>query len=107
MRRVLVTLRAKGDWWEERRNSYPGSDAALAEGIAAYASEQAQLQRDVANRFERMWATVRERGYSSTPQEIHILAEDEEGPVGEELPEAGLGEEEEGELFDPEDIQWE
>lgn len=103
MRRVLVTLRAKAEWWEQRRYSYSGSDTALAEGIAAYASGQAQLQRNLANRFENMWKAVRVQEYSLVSQDIHVSGEDEEEVCGEELPEGRLGEEEEeGELFNPE-----
>ncbi|SJL15739.1 uncharacterized protein ARMOST_19244 [Armillaria ostoyae] len=56
MRRVLKFLAWKADWWEARRvaREVAGNDR-LAEGLFAYAHEQANLQCQLKDKFEVLW----------------------------------------------------
>lgn len=104
MRRTLVTLRAKALWWEERKFCYSGPDSALAEGIAAYAASQALLQRQIADRFERMWRVEVEARVVMEGAAGRGAGEDE-GDDGEaELMDPIGLEEEEGEIFGEEAV---
>ncbi|KAF9548613.1 hypothetical protein CPC08DRAFT_648406, partial [Agrocybe pediades] len=58
MRRVLLSLEWKAQWWEARKDV--GSESGktikdLAEGASAYATSQAQVQRSLATLFRKMW----------------------------------------------------
>lgn len=56
MRRTMVFLEWKADWWKkERRTLRVTADAALNEGLVAYADEQANLQRRLRAHFQDGW----------------------------------------------------
>ena len=55
MRRVLAFLAWKGDWWSAQGSRRTCKDKGLAEGLSAYASKQAAVQRSLFNRFRRVW----------------------------------------------------
>ena len=55
MRRVLAFLAWKSAWWRERAAQREGLGGDLAESLQAFASEQANLQEDLANKFRRLW----------------------------------------------------
>ena len=55
MRRVRKTLEWKATWWEQRREGWEGQDEATREGVRAYASRQAKIQRGLHSRFTRLW----------------------------------------------------
>lgn len=43
------------DWWNQRREGWPGLDEPTREGVRAYASRQAHIQRSLHERFTRLW----------------------------------------------------
>lgn len=58
MRRVLEYLKWSAAQWDSRGRYCPrGASLELKEGIAAYAVEQAALQRTFAASFEVLWKT--------------------------------------------------
>jgi hypothetical protein len=57
MQRTLAYLEWKSKWWLARRVLRVCSDRAMAEGISAYASQQAQLQAALASNFRILWTT--------------------------------------------------
>ena len=57
MRRVLESLEFKASWWDSKYGARPSEIDELREGISAYASEQASLQRALAADFKAMWKT--------------------------------------------------
>jgi hypothetical protein len=54
MRHVLAFLEWRSNWWKERP-ALRQVDTALAEALRAFASEQAQLQLDIAASFRDLW----------------------------------------------------
>jgi hypothetical protein len=73
MRRVLVYFEYKAAWWVERSGA-EGREVTpqLAEGLRAYANSQAQLQRDIALKFQAKWEVLRRDGV--TTEELDRLA---------------------------------
>ncbi|KJA13849.1 hypothetical protein HYPSUDRAFT_209191 [Hypholoma sublateritium FD-334 SS-4] len=57
MRRVLEFLEYKAVQWEIRTEAREGMEPEAMEGIRAYATEQAVLQRKLASSFKSMWMT--------------------------------------------------
>ena len=55
MQRVRKTLEWKASWWDERRDGWPGLDDPMREGVRAYASRQASIQRALHERFTHLW----------------------------------------------------
>lgn len=55
MRRVLAFLEWKANWWALKREARPVKDKALAEGLRAYADEQATLQHILRTSFQSIW----------------------------------------------------
>jgi hypothetical protein len=66
MRRVLAYFEYKAAWWVER-SSAEGRELTpqLAEGLRAYANSQAQLQRDIALKFQTKWEVLRRDGVTT------------------------------------------
>ncbi|KAK7441350.1 hypothetical protein VKT23_016597 [Stygiomarasmius scandens] len=56
MRRCLVSLDWEARQWAARANIL--TEGAHAEGVSAYAHQQAALQRRIAERFKLMWAPI-------------------------------------------------
>lgn len=61
MRRVLVFCQWKAEWWDRRQQMRAEVDSELAEGLAAYAKEQAARERFWAADWETKWVAVRAR----------------------------------------------
>ena len=57
MRRVLLFLEWSAVQWELRANARDHIDLELNEGLVAYATEQADLQRTLASNFKTLWTT--------------------------------------------------
>jgi len=55
MRRVWKTLEWRATWWEERAEGWDELDEAAKEGVGAYASWQASIQRALHKQFSRLW----------------------------------------------------
>ncbi|KAK7433708.1 hypothetical protein VKT23_020626 [Stygiomarasmius scandens] len=72
MRRSLVTLEWKAQWWEKRATA-PAVDSVHAEGIAAYAHSQAAVMRALRDRFLFAW-----EGYKTMEE---VEGDDEEGEL--------------------------
>ena len=57
MCRTLAYLQWKTEWWLARQKMRVVSDQGLAEGLRAYASEQASIQSALSSNFQRLWQT--------------------------------------------------
>ncbi len=57
MRRTLDFLKYRADWWAERASSRATASPELAEGLAAYAESQADVQMSLSSSFVRLWKT--------------------------------------------------
>ena len=55
MRHVRKTLEWRATWWEDLRKGWEGLDKAMVEGVNAYASWQANVQRLLHTCFSRLW----------------------------------------------------
>lgn len=62
MRHVRVTLRWMELWWTARTCLRMTADAALLEGSRAYASRQAEIQRDLRETFATLWDNMEDTG---------------------------------------------
>ncbi|KAF8137969.1 hypothetical protein K438DRAFT_1638774, partial [Mycena galopus ATCC 62051] len=91
MRRVLAFCQWKARWWDERRRARAGVSAELAEGISAYAKEQAARERYWGTNWEAKWAAVRSRAASALDGSVVNVTDivtvevelEEEVPYGE------------------------
>ncbi|EDQ98095.1 uncharacterized protein LACBIDRAFT_336275 [Laccaria bicolor S238N-H82] len=57
MRRVRKTLEWKASWWDARQPGWQALDKPMGEGVRAYASRQASIQRALHAQFTRLWDT--------------------------------------------------
>ncbi|PBK59521.1 hypothetical protein ARMSODRAFT_991128 [Armillaria solidipes] len=57
-RRILVMLQYRADWWESRKSGWSGIGRDIAEGIQAYALQQADAHRRLAHNFSATWQTA-------------------------------------------------
>jgi len=55
MNRVLKYLEWKSEWWMQRADSRSGLPKHLAEGVRAYAQDQADIQTALCMHFRRLW----------------------------------------------------
>lgn len=60
MRRVLQFGSWKAEWWIEQANRRVNSSPRLAEGLQAYAAEQAAIETNLADSFRRIWWKARQ-----------------------------------------------
>ena len=60
MRRVLEYCQWKEDWWIKQAPRCEDVSARLAEGLRAYAEEQADLERRIRLSWTTKWAIARE-----------------------------------------------
>ena len=60
MRRVLEFCRWKEDWWIKQVPRHTDISPRLAEGLRAYAEEQADLERRTCSSWTTKWACARE-----------------------------------------------
>jgi hypothetical protein len=58
MRRVVVFLRWKADWWSLQGKARTVVSAGLAEGLRSYAAKQEHLYNSLAESFSAMWSPV-------------------------------------------------
>lgn len=61
IRRVLQYHEHRALWWEERRDGGVAISSSHAEGIAAYAHDQANLHRKMAAHCIEVWGGIEER----------------------------------------------
>ncbi|KAJ7432065.1 hypothetical protein B0H11DRAFT_2165471 [Mycena galericulata] len=81
MRRVLAFCAWKASWWDDRRWVQKGVSPELAEGLCAYATEQAARERGWEGKWGSRWKKVRERAANAAvPLEVEV---DEEVAYGE------------------------
>jgi hypothetical protein len=59
MRRILVYCRWKENWWIEQVPRREGLSSSLAEGLHAYAQEQADMERRICSSWTTKWARAR------------------------------------------------
>ncbi|KAJ7824741.1 hypothetical protein B0H14DRAFT_3088701 [Mycena olivaceomarginata] len=84
MCQVPITLRAKAQWWLERRTP-PGFEGPEAEGAAAYATRQAAMYSELAAAFEEMWAPVCDLEVVESEEAVRVEREVEESEDEDEL----------------------
>lgn len=88
MRRTIEYLKWKANWWQERAGSRSCSDKLLAEGLRAYALEQAALQRTLSTSFQQAWRQPLEdaeegnKGHDEAPASDDDEESDEEDEDG-------------------------
>lgn len=75
-RRVLEFLEWRHDWWIERAHMRAVSDPALADGLQAYAYEQAKLQDSLSKSFLAIW------GDPTDEQDVEMEQVDDHGGGG-------------------------
>ncbi|RDB26169.1 hypothetical protein Hypma_006935 [Hypsizygus marmoreus] len=79
MRRVLVFLHWRSNWWRERAGwRVEGIPAATAEGIKVYALEQATLQDSLSESFRAIWRRLLEEGVDEYRAELNGGGDDDE-----------------------------
>jgi hypothetical protein len=70
MRCMLVFCLWKATWWEERCYARKGVSAELAEGLCAYATEQAARELSWASNWALKWGAVRARATLALADEL-------------------------------------
>lgn len=85
-RRIECTLEWKAVWWEDRSVAWDGVDPVLLEGVQAYATEQAAVQRKLKGHFLELWEkprriTTKRRGSEERPEDdidpaVEVVAAD-------------------------------
>ncbi|KAF7373905.1 hypothetical protein MSAN_00602900 [Mycena sanguinolenta] len=58
MRRILVFLQWRADWWREQKDRRVVDEVEMKEGFAAYAERQAAIQEEMKARFTNDWKDV-------------------------------------------------
>jgi hypothetical protein len=58
MRRVIIFLSWKADWWREQGHGRTDVSNHLAEGLQAYANKQSHVYRSLASKFANMWYNI-------------------------------------------------
>jgi hypothetical protein len=101
MRRVIVFCNWKAGWWDERRASRTGVSNELAEGLWAYAAEQAARERTWEEKWSTKWRAVRARAAAALSDQV--LDVTEVVPLEVELDEEVAYGEYEGEEGEPDE----
>lgn len=70
MRRCLQYCVWRADWWDWQATRHRDISDVLAEGLSAYASEQAATERAMEALWREGWAASRERGLEITTQAV-------------------------------------
>ena len=82
MRRVRVTMEVKAVWWEGKVISADDSlSPEVAEGVSAYARQQAAVQMSLLASFVRRWEGL---GVDCDDEEMDELEAEEEGGESED-----------------------
>jgi hypothetical protein len=88
MRRVLMFCEWKNGWWKDQVSKRDNLSSELAEGLHAYAREQAAMELSLADSFTAKWAAVRLRAqplvsrfWGSESDDIEMMVEDSEEEV--------------------------
>lgn len=84
MRRVIQFLEWRHDWWEKRAYMRTVSDAGLADGLQAYAHEQAHLQYSLSESFLDIWKGFMDKETDVVMGTEGDASEEEEGEDDEE-----------------------
>ncbi|KAJ7190917.1 hypothetical protein GGX14DRAFT_537939 [Mycena pura] len=95
MHRVLEFCTWKAAWWDERRESRQGVSPELAEGLRAYATEQAARERYWRLKWERQWEAVRRKAALALANDLNDVTDEVavEVEVEEEVAYGEYGEE--------------
>ncbi|KAK6977452.1 CxC2 domain-containing protein [Favolaschia claudopus] len=89
MRRTLVFCGWKARWWQERANVEREVAPAVAEGMRAYALEQADREDRWESKWKAQWAAVRERAKVALGGDVGNVEEEVMLPLEVELEEDG------------------
>ncbi|KAG6904853.1 hypothetical protein DXG01_006715 [Tephrocybe rancida] len=100
MGRALHILKWKGRWWRDHVSAWPAPDKELAEGLKAYALEQASLQEGMALSFRQAFHTPIEDGIAELHHQLAAIASSSTTPN----PEPSEDDEEEYEDDDGQEI---
>ena len=82
MRRVLVFLEWKADWWTKEGGRVLNVRPDIADGIRAYAAKQAHINRALARSFKMRWESAGQDREQRHEQDENDLTDGGEG-VGE------------------------
>lgn len=126
MRRAIIYLRWKADWWDERSTLRSHADGSILSGVSGYAYKQAAICDRMAERFAVHWLPhLKDKGIVPTwaSHYEHLLCEgadsaeviadaesdemivlDQEGLEGEEFEVEGEGANEEGNELDEDEF---
>ena len=98
MRRVIEYCGWKASWWKQQASQRGDVSPELAEGLLAFAEEQAAMEDSIAIRFASQWAPIRKRAlpliakfWGTEPDGTDIIMGDSEEE--EEIVEFMVGEE--------------
>jgi hypothetical protein len=101
MRQMIEYCGWKASWWKQQASQRGDVSPELAEGLLAFAEEQAAIEDSIAVRFASQWAPIRKRASSlitkfwgTEPDGMDIIMSDSEEeivefPVGEEDDDGG------------------
>lgn len=91
MRRALVYMEWKANWWRGRRLSWPGVRSDMLEAISAYALSQAHIQQSLADAFRTTWmAPLDSNEDDSSDTDDEEEEEEENWDEGEEPDDEGV-----------------
>lgn len=76
MRRAIQFCAWKGNWWEKQAHRRTSISSHLAEGIAAYAAENATAERHRLISWSNSWAAIRQR--AALVLETHLKDKEDE-----------------------------
>lgn len=96
MRRVIVYLMWKAEWWKEQGSRRVSDDAGLVEGLLAYAERQARLFETLAESCAQTWKTALQKE-GITPSWLDLFVVDNTAERGREVEN---GDKEEHEVLD-------
>ncbi|KAF9522288.1 hypothetical protein CPB83DRAFT_777307, partial [Crepidotus variabilis] len=101
MRRTLAFLEWMARWWDGLKSNRSG-DGGLNEGLSAYATRQADLQRALAASFQTTWQKPLAEGATPIVLDVHSISADP-NVMAENQGASEHGEEDEGEEEEIED----
>lgn len=78
MHRTIAYCNFKSEWWKDRATLRRHISPELADGLAAYAAEHADLEERLAVDLDRRWSVIRRRAKGLIDSEFAVGDEDED-----------------------------
>lgn len=79
MRRTIESCRWKANWWRANAAVRRDITPELADGLAAYAFEHADLEERFAQDLERRWAVIRRRAQALIENDFELNEDENNG----------------------------